>query len=529
MDQAPWTTLPQLIEDAGRRFAHVEALVEDDTRWTFADLNERVHSAARALIASNIAEGDRVALWAPNLSEWVVAALATYSVGAVLVPVNTRFKGAEAAFVLRKSGVRLLFTATGFLDNDYVGMVRAEPDLDMVEEIVVLRGDAPAGTVSMREFLDRGHVVDESTRAARLAAVSTDDECHILFTSGTTGEPKGVSLRHGQICNAYWTFCGETGLQQGDRYLIVLPFFHSFGLHSGILACLMVGATIVPELVFDARDVVRRIRTERITAFPGPPTIFQSILADPDLDPADLESLRLTVVSASAIPVELIEQIHDRLGVECVITGYGLTEASGIVAMCNRFDPPEVVANTAGRPLPGVELRIVDDDGRVLPHGAEGEILVRGPNIMSGYVNEPARTAETIDADGWLHTGDVGKFRSDGNLVITDRKKEMFIVGGFNVAPAEVERAMAMHDSIAQVAVIGVPDERLGEIGFAFVVPRAGARLDEAALVSWCRERMANFKVPRHVEVVDAFPLNATGKVLKYRLRERAAELLGVT
>ncbi|HEV8296369.1 MAG TPA: FadD3 family acyl-CoA ligase [Acidimicrobiales bacterium] len=526
MDEAPWGTIPELLDDAARRFPDADALADGAQRWTFTELRGRVHDAARALIASGVAHGERIGIWAPNIAEWVVAALAVHNVGAVLVPVNTRFKGKEAGDVLGRSRVRRLFTVTDFLDIDYVELIRAEGGLGL-DEIVVLRGTARPGTVSFDDFLSRGTTVDDAVRATRAGAVQPSDVCHILFTSGTTGAPKGAMLEHGQICRAYVVFADVVGLRQGDRYLIVNPFFHSFGLHAGILCCLMVGATIIPQVVFDPSAVMHRIADERITAFPGPPAVYQGILNHPDANLIDLRSLRLAILGAAAVPVELIRQMRDRLGIETVVTGYGITEASGIVTMCRHDDDPEVVANTAGRPLPGLELRVVDDAGRDVAAGTPGEVLVRGYNLMRAYLDDPEQTAAAIDAAGFLHTGDIGVIRGDGNLVITDRKKDMFIVGGFNAYPAEIENAMLRHPHVGQVAVIGVPDQRLGEVGMAFVIPRPDTAPDPDEIIRWCRSEFANYKVPRYVRIVDRFPLNATGKVLKYELRDEGRRLVG--
>jgi acyl-CoA synthetase (AMP-forming)/AMP-acid ligase II len=523
MQGAPWRTIPELVDDAARRFPDDEALVEGSGRWTFTELAERIHEAARALIASGVQRGDRVAIWAPNISEWVVAGLAVHSVGAWLIPVNTRFKGREARDVMRRSNVRLLFTVTDFLDSDFVGMVRDDGGVESLDEIVVLRGPVPDGTLSLHDFLARASTVEDATRAERAQAVQGDDICHVLFTSGTTGAPKGAMLTHEQVCRAYLIFAEVIGLQEGDRYLIVLPFFHSFGLHAGILCCLMKGATIFPLQVFEPAATMRSIAKERITAFPGAPAIYQGILNHPDVEMFDLSSLRLAILGAAAIPVELIEQMRGRLGLECVVAGYGITESSGIVTMCRYDDAPEVIAHTCGRPLPGLEVRLVDDDGVDAPPDTPGEILVRGYTLMRGYLDDPEQTAAAIDADGWLHTGDVGVFRADGNLAITDRKKDMFVVGGFNVYPAEVENVMSSHPAIGQVAVVGMRDDRLGEVGIAYVVRRPNADAAPDAIIEWCREEMANYKVPRAVEFVDVLPLNASGKVLKYELRERAA------
>ncbi len=519
---APWSTIPELVDDAARRFGDREGVVEHEDRWTFAELADRVHEAVRALIASGVEPGDRIGLWAPNIKEWIVAALATYGAGAVLVPVNTRFKGREARGVLERSRVRTLFTVTDFLDGDYVGAIRDDGGVDSLEEIVVLHGAVPHGAIGFDDFLRRAQGVDDAMRADRSAAVQGSEICHILFTSGTTGAPKGAMLTHGQICRAYLVFADVIGLREGDRYLIVLPFFHSFGLHAGILACLMKGATIYPLEVFEPASTMHSIADERITAFPGAPAIYQAILNHPDVDSIDWSALRLAILGAAAIPVELVEQMRERLGLECVVTGYGITEGSGIVTMCRHDDEPEVIAHSCGRPLPGVEVRLADEDGNTVAVGEPGEVLVRGYTLMRGYLDDPEQTAATI-VDGWLHTGDIGRWRPDGNLVITDRKKDMFIVGGFNAYPAEIENLMLAHPAVGQVAVIGIPDARLGEVGMAFVIPRPGTTPDPEEIIAWCRKEMANYKVPRAVEIVEGLPLNASGKVLKFQLRERAA------
>ncbi|MCU1455149.1 MAG: AMP-dependent synthetase and ligase [Acidimicrobiales bacterium] len=522
---APWATIGALVEDAIARFPDLEAVVEGGERWTFRSLGDRIHEAARALIASGVAPGDRVSVWAPNIREWVVISLAIHSVGAVLVPINTRFKGGEAAYVLRKAKVRRVFTVTDFLDVDYVEVLRSEADLEL-DEIVVLRGPSHPGATSWEDFVRRGADVDDAERTARVAAVSGEDPCHILFTSGTTGAPKGAVLGHAAVCTAYSVYADNVGLRTGDRYLIVLPFFHSFGLNAGILVCLMAGATIVAEPVFDVESVLERIVEERITAFPGAPTVYQTLLAAPAATREKLTTLRLAVVSSAAIPVEMIRQMSSVLKIDTIITGYGLTEASGIVAMCRHGDDPEVIAQTAGRTVEGMTIRIADEAGNELPAEVAGEVLVRGYTVMQGYFDDPEQTAQTIDAEGWLHTGDIGMIRADGNLVITDRMKDMYIVGGFNTYPAEIENVMSTHPAIAAVAVVGVPDERLGEVGSAFVIPASGVAADPDEIMAWCRGRMANYKVPRHVHVVEDFPLNATGKVLKFKLRVQARDML---
>ena len=523
MSDAPWSTICELVDDAAHRFPDLEALVDGNVRWTFPELRDHIRASARALMASGIEPGDRVAVWAPNIWEWVVAGLGVHLAGGVLVPVNTRFKGREADFILQKSGARILFTVTDFLDTDYVALLRAADGGHCLDEIVVLRGSVPEGTTGFADFLERAEQVSEADGDARAVSVNGDDLCHIMFTSGTTGLPKGAMLVHAAICRGFKSWCEVIGLRAGDRYLIVNPYFHAFGLNSGILACLMTGATNIPHAVFDVPAVMARVPQERISMLPGPPAIYQTILNHPDLDSFDMSTLRLAVTGAAAIPVEMILQMRARLGFETIVTGYGLTEASGIATMCRHDDDPETIANTSGRAIPDVEVRITDDDGNEMPRGEPGEIVVRGYNVMLGYLDDPEQTAETIDADGWLHTGDIGVMDEQGNIDITDRKKDMFIVGGFNAYPAEIENIMLAHPQIGQVAVIGMPDDRLGEVAVATVVPAPGAELSEPDVIAWCRDQMANYKVPRRVRFTDVLPLNASGKVLKYVLREQAA------
>ena len=526
MADTMWSTIPQLIDSAAERFPDLEAVVDGDVRWTFPEFRDHINEAARAFMASGITKGDRVAVWAPNIWEFAVAALGVHVAGGVLVPINTRWKGREAADVLARSSAKILCTVTDFLDTDYVSLLTDAGTPECVEEVIVLRGTVPPTATSFDTFLTRGANTAEAERASRSAAVSGTDMCHIMFTSGTTGAPKGAMLVHSAICRAYDAWASVIGLTAGDRYLIVNPFFHSFGLNAGILACLMKGATIIPHPVFDVPSVMRRIPEEAVSVLPGPPAIYQTILNHPELATFDMSSLRLAVTGAAPVPVSMIEQMRTQLGFETIITGYGLTESSGMATMCREGDPAETISRTSGRAIPDVEVRVVDRSGAEVARGEPGEIVVRGYNVMLGYLDEPEKTAEAIDADGWLHTGDIGVMDENGYIDITDRLKDMFINGGFNAYPAEIESMMLTHPSIGQVAVVGVPDQRLGEVGYAFVVPAAGTSPDPQEIIAWCRAEMANYKVPRHVEVVETLPLNASGKVLKYELRDRAAASL---
>jgi HIP---CoA ligase len=507
-------TIPELVSGAGEAYAADEAVVDlsadgTERRVTFAELAGLVRRAATGCVTRGVQPGDRVAVWGPNSLEWVVAALGALSAGAALVPLNTRFKGDEAAYILDKSGARLSFVSPPFLGNDYAAMLRGVDGGERFDTVLLDDGVWTAYD-------------DDPAIAERIAAVRPDDVGDVIFTSGTTGRPKGVVTTHAQTVRVFTTWSDVVGLRRGDRYLVVNPFFHTFGYKAGIIACLLRGATIVPQPVFDVATTLDLVERERITVVPGPPTLYQSILDAPDRGARDLSSLRLAVTGAAVVPVALVERMREELAFDTVLTAYGLTEATGTVTMCRREDDPVTIATTSGRAIPDTEVRVVDRDNRPVPTGDPGEVVVRGYNVMQGYFEDRDSTAEAVDAEGWLHTGDIGVLDASGNLRITDRLKDMYVVGGFNAYPAEIEQVLATHPAIAESAVVGVPDERLGEVGRAFVVPRPGATVDPAEVVAFARERMANYKVPRTVDVVDALPRNASGKVLKFELRQGA-------
>jgi acyl-CoA synthetase (AMP-forming)/AMP-acid ligase II len=400
--------------------------------------------------------------------------------------------------------VRLTFVSPPFLGNDYAAMLRGAAPGD--HEVVLLD----------ERLWDHPE--------SQPAAVAPDDTGDVIFTSGTTGRPKGVVTTHAQTLRVFDTWSEIVGLREGDRYLVVNPFFHTFGYKAGIIACLLRGATIVPQAVFDVATTLDLVAEEGITVVPGPPTLYQSILDAPERSGRDLSSLRLAVTGAAVVPVTLVERMRAELAFDTVLTAYGLTEATGTVTLCRRDDDAVTIATTSGRAIPDTEVRVVAPDGTPLPVGEPGEVVVRGYNVMQGYFEDPEATAAAIDGDGWLHTGDVGVLDDSGNLRITDRLKDMYVVGGFNAYPAEIEQVLTAHPAVAEVAVVGVPDERLGEVGRAFVVARPGATVDADDVIAFARDRLANYKVPRSVQQVDVLPRNASGKVVKFALREQVVD-----
>ncbi len=521
-------TLPAVTARAAEQFGDGAAIEDGTTRLTFADLFAAARTFAGSLVASGIEPGDRVAVWAFNGAEWVIAALGLTQAGAVLVPVNTRFKGSEGADILRRGRVRALVTVTDFLGADYVAMLRSsDVELPDLETVIVARGSVPSGAESWDGFLARATRANRVVVDRRQAALSALDPSDILFTSGTTGAPKGVVMTHGRTLRVARDWMEMTGLCSDDRYLMVDPYFHMFGLKAGILACMVSGATMLPEAVFDVDRILERIEEDRVSVLPGPPTLYQAILDHPERDRHRLSSLRVAVTGAADIPVALVRRISAELPFSTVITGYGLTEA-GTATATTPGDDVETIATTVGRARPGFEVRIAGDDGHPGQgepgvQGEPGEVMVRGESVMAGYLDDPEATAEALSPDGWLRTGDIGVIDAAGYLRIVGRLKDMFIVGGFNAYPAEIENALLRHPAITQAAVIGIPDDRLGEVGMAFVVTAAGSPTP-ADIMAWCRAEMANYKVPREVAIVDQLPVNATGKVMKDELRARAGQ-----
>ena len=503
-------TIPHAAELAAARWGDAPAVLEHGEVWSFKHLWQECRRAAAAFLRADIGEGDRVAIWAPNSREWVVAAVGAMTVGATLVPLNTRLKGIEAGDILRRTSARMLFTVDDFLGIDYPALIKAEA-LPELEAVVCFDRDWP-------EFTAKGDAVLPGEVDAALARLTADHVSDIIFTSGTTGAPKGVLMTYGRVIPQCGVWIGNTGLAFGERYLIVNPFFHSFGFKVGWVACLIAGAVMMPMAQFDVAEAAGLIEQQRVNFIPGPPTIFQMLLAHKEAHPFDTSSMRGGTTGAATVPPVLVERMRSELCMRDVITAYGMTECVNITS-CLPGDPAELIAHTCGAAIPGNEVRIAGQDGVELPRGETGEIWVRGEGVMLGYLDDEAATAEAIDADHWLHTGDIGTMDANGYVRITDRLKDMYISGGFNVYPAEVEKLLASHPAVGMVAVVGIADDRMGEIGKAFVVLRPGAEASEGELLAWSRENMANYKVPRSMVLVDDLPRNAAGKVLKTALR----------
>jgi fatty-acyl-CoA synthase len=505
-----------------------EALVvrHQGIRWTYAELDARIDELARALMASGLAVGDRVGLWSPNRYEWVLTQFATARIGVIMVCINPAYRTHELEFALNQSGCSMLLAAPSFKTSDYTTMWG-----DVAEACPGVREAVFFDSDSWTELLARAARVTSAEVADRGAGLSATDPINIQYTSGTTGLPKGATLTHRNILNNGY-FVGEAcGYTPDDRVCIPVPFYHCFGMVMGNLGSTTHGATmVVPSDAFEPVSVLATVAEERCTSLYGVPTMFIGELAVDDFDSYDLSSLRTGIMAGSPCPVEVMKQVIERMNMDDVTIAYGMTETSPVSTQTGADDTIDKRVGTVGRVHPHVEIRIADPEtGETVPRGVSGEFLTRGYSIMQGYWDEPEKTAGAIDADGWMHTGDLAVMDDEGYVNITGRIKDLIIRGGENVSPREVEEFLYTHPDIVDVQVIGVPDPRFGEAVCAAVRPRPGATVDLDSIQGHCRGRIAHFKVPQHVIVVDEFPMTVTGKIQKYLLREHAVEVLGLT
>ncbi len=527
-------TIPALLADRAELGDH-PAVVDGDTSVSYAELWQLARKAARSYLSLGVRRGDRVAILAPNSLEFIVAMLGAQSIGAPVVPLSTRCAGHEAVEILSRSGASVLAVTDGFLDRSFTSKIKdaalelgaegtAIAGLPSVHTIVRLDGaDVSDSEIGWGAFLARGSAIDENELEAAIRLVTSDDVDDILYTSGTTGAPKGVMSAHRQTIGVSFAWAKGAELTGDDRYAIVNPLFHGFGYKAGLIASLIAGASIYPIPLFDTTALLELVQNEKITVLPGVPTIFTSLLDHPNLADYDTSSLRFAIAGATTAPETLFHDMVHILGFQRVAQAFGLTECV-VATMSRPGEDLEHAKQTTGPAVHATEIRIVDAEGNTLPNYTDGEILIRGENVMLGYFEDEEATKRAIDADGWLHTGDVGQLDEHGCLKITDRLKDMFIVGGFNVYPAEVENALRKHPAVNESAVIGVEDPRLGMVGKAYVALLADAdpKPDAEELAQFCRERLSNYKAPKYFEFVSDFPRNSTGKILKKELRKTA-------
>ncbi|MFF4342171.1 AMP-binding protein [Kitasatospora sp. NPDC001540] len=519
-------TIGANLDRAVRAFPEREALVECATgrRWTYAEFAAEVDAVALGLRARGVGRGDRVGIWAPNRAEWTLTQYATARLGAVLVTINPAYRAHELAYVLGRAGVRLLVAAERFRSSDYAAMIaEVRPHCPELRDVVLLDGpDWP-------ELTAAGRAGDRAELASIERELTPDDPINIQYTSGTTGFPKGATLSHRNILNNGY-FVGELcGYTERDRICLPVPFYHCFGMVMGNLAATSHGAcTVIPAPAFDAAATLAAVAAERCTSLYGVPTMFIAELADPGFDGYDLSSLRTGIMAGAPCPTEVMKGVMERMGMTEVSICYGMTETSPVSTQTRVDDPVERRVSTVGRVGPHLEVKVVDPEtGRTLPRGVPGELCTRGYSVMLGYWAEPEKTAEAVDRDGWMHTGDLAVMDAEGYLSITGRIKDMVIRGGENVYPREAEEFLYAHPDVLDVQVIGVPDARYGEELMAWVRMREGAPpLTAEAVRAFCAGRLAHFKIPRYVHVVEEFPMTVTGKVRKVEMRELAAALL---
>ena len=520
-------TIGEDLERTVARFGDRDALVSrhQGIRLTYSELDAAVDRLARGLLAGGIERGDRVGIWAPNCAEWVLVQYATAKVGAVLVNINPAYRTHELAFVLRQAGVRLLVSAPAFKTSDYRAMVREVVDeCEALERVVWL--DAP----EWDELLEAGDGVGDAALRERMAMLAFDDPINIQYTSGTTGFPKGATLSHHNILNNGFFVAELIDYTEADRVCLPVPFYHCFGMVMGNLGCTTHGACIViPAPSFEPEATLRAVAEERCTSLYGVPTMFIAMLGHPAFGDVDLTSLRTGIMAGSPCPVEVMRRVIDEMHMGEVSICYGMTETSPVSTQTRSDDSVERRVGTVGRAGPHVEVKIVDPtSGRVQAIGEPGELCTRAYSVMLGYWNEPEKTDEAIDAARWMHTGDLATMDADGYCKIVGRIKDMVIRGGENVYPREIEEFLYGHPDVADVQVIGVPDERYGEELCAWVQLRDGAEPDEAALREFCRDSLAHYKVPRYVIFVDEYPMTVTGKVQKFLMREESVRRLGL-
>ncbi|MCX7750011.1 MAG: long-chain-fatty-acid--CoA ligase [Candidatus Bipolaricaulota bacterium] len=524
-------TLSQVLDETARKFPARPAVLSEGRTISYRDLAAEVDRLAAGLVKLGIEPGDKVAIWMSNIPEWIAAYFAIAKVGAVVVPMNTRYRTHEVEYILGNAEAKGVFVAQGFLGIDYAGMLgEIRPKLPLLREAITVGGEAP-GLRPYEEVLKLGEDPAAQAEVARRAKAVDPRSCvFILYTSGTTGHPKGAMLSHVNMSENARQITEIMKITEKDVFLLAVPFFHCFGCVMGILGAVTWGAAIVPMPVFKADEALRLIEKHKVSVLYGVPTMFVLELEEQRKakaagKPYDVSSLRTGIMAGAPCPVEVMRGTMDELRCNVCIC-YGLTEASPVITMTRFEDPIDKRVETVGKPLPGIEVKIVDDAGKTVPLGQTGELACRGYNVMLGYWKNPEATRQAIDEEGWLYSGDLATLDAEGYVRIVGRKKDMYIVGGFNVYPAEVEEVLFTHPGVQNVAVVGVPDPVMGEVGMAFIIPREGHNLDPQEIVDFCARKIAAFKVPRYIVIGEPFPMTASGKVQKFKLAERGRELV---
>jgi len=537
-------TLGDLLDKAAERWPDREAILFKGERICYREYREKVDQLAKALIHIGVRKGDKVSILFSNRPEWSISEYAVDKIGGIIVPVNTRYKTHELEYILHHSDSTALIMMDEFLGIDYIVMLKeicpelskSEPGrvhsekLPFLKNVICLSDQGYQGTFDFNELLKIGGELknDEALKKVQ-TQVDEEDVAHIPYTSGTTGLPKGVMTMHYQYLWFNSSFAKNIGLEKEDRLCVPPPFCHNFGNSQGIHTPTLCGACSVIVEYFDPLVCLETIEKERCTFFAGTPTMYIKMLQHPDFEKFDLTSLKLGLIAAAPAPVKLIRDIMDRMGIKILIHGYGMTENSVGTSMTRPGDSPEIISTTVGKPFPGAQVKVVDPNiGKNLPPGKEGELCTKGRLIMKGYYKMPEESAKLIDQNGWFHTGDLAVIDENGYIKITGRLKDVFMPGGLNVSPEEVENILYTHPKIKQVTVVGVPDPVMGEVGMAFVELKEGEKETEEGIIQFCKGKMANFKVPKYVQFVSEFPMTSTGKIQRFKLREQALLKMGL-
>ncbi|MCA0148044.1 MULTISPECIES: AMP-binding protein [Rossellomorea] len=535
------TTVGDLLEEKARIQPNNEAVVYADRglRWSYHEFNQLCRQAAKGFMKLGINKGDHIAIWASNTPEWLVSQFSTGKMGAVLVTVNTNYRSAELEYLLRQSDSQTIILMEEFRGASYIDMLYeicpelkySEPGelksakLPFLKNVIVLGDNSYPGTYSWEDIMEKGKEVEENDLDVRLSSLSPHDVINMQYTSGTTGFPKGVMLTHSNIVNNGYNIAGCMRLGNEDRLCIPVPFFHCFGCVLGVLACVSVGATMVPLQEFDPRRVLKTVQDEKCTGLHGVPTMFISELNLPDFDQYDLSHLRTGIMAGSNCPIEVMKGVMDKMGADEITIAYGQTESSPVITQTRTHDPIELKVETVGKSLPNVEVKIVEPgSNREIPYGVQGELCTRGYHVMKGYYKNEEATRLAIDDEGWLHTGDLAVMDEHGYCRITGRLKDMIIRGGENIYPREIEEFLYSHPKVLDVQVIGIPDEVYGEEVMAWIILKEGQTATSEEIREYCTGKISRHKIPRYIEFTDAYPMTASGKIQKFRLREQAKQ-----